>query len=144
MQGYWNDPAETAKRLRPGRHPWERVLYTGDLFRTDDEGYLYFVARTDDMIKTRGEKVSPREIEDVLYGLDGVTAAAVVGVPHPILGQAIAVYIARSAASRLTEKEVLQHCARRLEDFMVPTIVEFRDHLPQTASSKIDKRAITV
>ena len=144
MKGYWEDPAETAKRLRPGPYPWENVLYTGDLFRTDSEGYLYFVARTDDMIKSRGEKVSPREIEDVLYGLDGVAEAAVVGVPHPILGHAIAAYIARCAGSRLTERDVLQHCAQRLDDFMIPTIVEFRDHLPKTTSSKIDKRAIAV
>jgi amino acid adenylation domain-containing protein len=144
MKGYWEDPAETAKRLRPGPYPWEHVLYTGDLFRTDSEGYLYFVARTDDMIKSRGEKVSPREIEDVLYGLDGVAEAAVVGVPHPILGHAIAAYIARCAGSRLTEMDVLKHCSQRLEDFMIPTIVEFRDHLPKTTSSKIDKRGIAV
>jgi amino acid adenylation domain-containing protein len=144
MQGYWGDPAETATRLRPGRYPWEHVLYTGDLFRTDGEGYLYFVARRDDMIKSRGEKVSPREIEDVLYGLDGVAEAAVVGVPHPMLGHAIAAYIVRRGGSRLSERNVLHHCAQRLEDFMIPTIVEFRDHLPKTTSSKIDKRAIAV
>jgi amino acid adenylation domain-containing protein len=144
MKGYWGDPAETAKRLRPGPHPWEQVLYTGDLFWTDSEGYLYFVARMDDMIKSRGEKVSPKEIEEVLYGLEGVAEAAVVGVPHPVLGQAIAAHITRCAGSRLTEKDVLRHCARRLEDFMIPTTVEFRDHLPKTTSSKIDKRAIAV
>ena len=66
MQGYWNDPELTAERLRPGRWPWERVLATGDLFRTDEEGYLYFVGRRDDIIKSRGEKVAPREIEEVL------------------------------------------------------------------------------
>jgi amino acid adenylation domain-containing protein len=144
MKGYWGDPVETAKRLRPGPHPWEQVLYTGDLFRTDSEGYLYFVGRTDDMIKSRGEKVSPREIEEVLYGLEDVAEAAVVGIPHPVLGQAIAAYITRCAGSHLTEMDVFRQCARRLEDFMIPTTVEFRDHLPKTTSSKIDKRAIAV
>ncbi len=69
MMGYWEMPEETSACLRPGRYPGERVLYTGDLFRTDDEGYLYFVGRKDDIIKSRGEKVSPREIENVMHGL---------------------------------------------------------------------------
>jgi len=71
MRGYWRKPEQTAQRLRPGPIAGEMVLYSGDLFRTDDEGWLYFVARRDDIIKTRGEKVSPREVENVLYALDG-------------------------------------------------------------------------
>ena len=143
MKGYWEDPVETAKRLRPGQYPWEQVLYTGDLFKTDSEGYLYFVGRKDDIIKSRDEKVSPREVEDVLYRLDGVAEAAVVGVPDPILGQAVKAYITRRAGSNITEHDVLRHCARRLEDFMVPKTVEFRDHLPRTATGKISKREIS-
>ena len=142
MKGYWEDPVETAKRLRPGLYPWEQVLYTGDLFRTDTDGYLYFVGRKDDLIKSRGEKVSPTEIEDVLYSLDGVAEVAVVGVPDPMLGQAIKACIARRADSSLTERDVLCHCTRELEDFMVPTIVEFRDHLPTTSTGKIRRREI--
>jgi long-chain acyl-CoA synthetase len=143
MKGYWEDPVETAKRLRPGQYPWEQVLYTGDLFKTDSEGYLYFVGRKDDIIKSRDEKVSPREVEDVLYRLDGVAEAAVVGVPDPILGQVVKAYITRRAGSDITENDVLRHCARRLEDFMVPKTVEFRDYLPRTASGKISKREIS-
>ena len=142
MKGYWEDSVETAKRLRPGPYPWEKVLYTGDLFKADSEGYLYFVGRKDDMIKSRGEKVSPREIEDVLYSLDGVVEAAVVGVPDPILVQAIKAYITRRAGSSIDEKFVLRHCAQRLEDFMMPKIVEFRDSLPKTSTGKISKREI--
>ena len=142
MRGYWEDPAETAKRLRPGRHPWEQLLYTGDLFKTDSEGYLYFVGRKDDIIKSRGEKVSPKEIEDVLYRLDGVAEVAVVGVADPILGQAIKAYITRLAGSCITEKDVMRHCAHRLEDFMMPKMVEFRDYLPKTATGKISRREI--
>jgi long-chain acyl-CoA synthetase len=143
MKGYWEDPVETAKRLRPGQYPWEQVLYTGDLFKTDSEGYLYFVGRKDDIIKSRDEKVSPKEIEDVLYRLDGVAEAAVVGVPDPILGQAVKAYITRRAGSNITENDVLRHCAQRLEDFMVPKTVEFRDYLPRTATGKISKREIS-
>ena len=75
--------------LRPGPYPWEKVLYTGDLFRTDEDGFLYFVGRKDDIIKTRGEKVAPKEVENVLHSHPGVAEAAVIGVPDPILGQAI-------------------------------------------------------
>lgn len=143
MKGYWEDPVETAKRLRPGQYPWEQVLYTGDLFKTDSEGYLYFVGRKDDIIKSRDEKVSPKEIEDVLYRLDGVAEAAVVGVSDPILGQAVKAYITRRAGSNITENDVLRHCAQRLEDFMMPKTVEFRDYLPRTATGKISKREIS-
>ena len=77
------------------RSPARRVLYSGDLFRTDDDGYLYFVGRKDDIIKSRGEKVSPREVENALYGLPGVVEAAVVGVPDAVLGQAVVAYVVR-------------------------------------------------
>jgi long-chain acyl-CoA synthetase len=140
MKGYWEDPVETAKRLRPGRYPSEKVLYTGDLFKMDSEGYLYFVGRRDEMIKSRGEKVSPREVEEVLYALDGVVEAAVVGVPDRLLGQAVKAFITRRPGSNLTERTVLQHCAQRLEDFMVPRSVEFQDCLPKTTSGKLNKK----
>ena len=93
MQGYWNDPEATAERLRPGRWPWERVLATGDLFRADEEGFLYFVGRRDDIIKSRGEKVAPREVEAVLHAAPGVRSAAVVGAPDGLLGEAVVAYV---------------------------------------------------
>jgi long-chain acyl-CoA synthetase len=89
MRGYWNDPEATLKRYRPGTLPGERLCYTGDIFRMDTEGYLYFLARKDDVIKSRGEKVPPKEVENVLYAIPGVIEAAVIGVDDPILGQAI-------------------------------------------------------
>jgi long-chain acyl-CoA synthetase len=144
MKGYWELPDETDQMLKPGPLPGERVLYTGDLFRKDDEGYLYFVGRKDDIIKTRGEKVSPREVEEVLHGLDGVAEAAVVGVPHEVLGHAIKAVIRLRPGAELTRHDVLRHCAARLEDFMVPQIVEFRDVLPQTTTGKISKRELTM
>src|SRR5437868_9336353 len=96
MKGYWGDEAATSRVLKPGPYPWEKVLHTGDLFRADAEGYLYFVGRKDDIIKTRGEKVSPKEVENVLYELPGVREAAVIGVPDPILGMAIKACIVQS------------------------------------------------
>lgn len=142
MAGYWERPEETARALRPGPLPGEQVLYTGDLFRSDVDGYLYFLGRKDDIIKTRGEKVSPREIENALCGHPEVSEAAVIGVPHPILGQAIKAMVTRRTASSLTEQELLRHCAARLEDFMIPQVIEFRDTLPKSANGKIDKRAL--
>lgn len=140
MRGYWNDPKETAKKLKVGSRPDEVVLYTGDLFHTDDEGFLYFVARKDDIIKSRGEKVSPKEVEAALHGLDQVAEVAVVGVPDPVLGQAIKAVVSVKRGSTLTSRQVLRYCAQHLEDFMVPKYVEFRDKLPRTAQGKINKR----
>jgi len=137
MQGYWEDPEATNRALRPGPNPWEKVLYSGDLFRSDAEGYLYFIGRKDDIIKTRGEKVSPKEVENVLYALPGVREAAVIGVPDPILGMAIKAMIVLIEPGVLTEREIITHCARHLEDFMVPKIVSFCWELPKTDSGKI-------
>jgi long-chain acyl-CoA synthetase len=137
MQGYWGLPEETAKVLRPGRYPWERVLYTGDLFRTDEEGFLYFVSRSDDIIKSRGEKVSPAEVARVLHEHPAILEATVVGVADEILGQAIKALVVVKPGRRLTEEEVIAHCRLHLESFMVPQRVEFRDDLPKTPSGKI-------
>jgi acyl-CoA synthetase (AMP-forming)/AMP-acid ligase II len=142
MKGYWELPEETDRCLRPGPLPGEKVLYSGDLFRTDEEGYLYFVGRRDDIIKTRGEKVSPREVEEVLYALDGVAEAAVVGVPDPVLGSAVKAVLTLSPGAKITPQDVFRHCSSRLEDFMVPKIVEFCESLPKTESGKVSKRAI--
>lgn len=142
MKGYWENSEATAKALRPGPLPQEMVLYTGDLFRTDEEGFLYFVGRKDDIIKTRGEKVSPKEIENVLYALAGVREAAVVGVPDPVLGLAIKAVVALETFSTLSAADVIRHCAKHLEDFMVPKHVEFRDQLPKSENGKIARRQI--
>jgi long-chain acyl-CoA synthetase len=136
MRGYWNRPAETAERLRPGPQG-ETVLHTGDIFRTDADGYLYFVARKDDVIKTRGEKVSPREVENALYVLAGVAGAAVIGVPDPMLGHAIKAFVVRRPDVTITERDVVRHCKERLESYMVPQSVEFVEALPTTASGKV-------
>jgi long-chain acyl-CoA synthetase len=138
MRGYWEAPQATAQRYRPGSVPGERLCYTGDLFRLDEEGYLYFVGRKDDIIKSRGEKVAPKEVENVLYAIPGVVEAAVIGVPDPVLGQAVkAILVVESV--QLSEAQVLAYCRSHLEDFMVPKMVEFRSELPKTDSGKIKK-----
>ena len=142
MLGYWEMPEETAMRLRPGRYPGERILYTGDIFRMDEDGYLYFVARKGDIIKCRGEKVSPREIETVLYSLEGVVEAAAIGVPDETCGHVVKVYVTLADGCALTGKDILGHCSQRLENFMVPREVEIRQSLPKTATGKINKNAL--
>ena len=116
--GYWRNEEATAKTLRPGRYPWEKVLHTGDLFRMDEEGFLYFVGRKDDILKTRGEKVSPKEVENVLYALPGVREAALVGVPDPVMGHALKAIVVRDGDAP-DARAILAHCRAHLEEFMV-------------------------
>ncbi|WP_338440216.1 AMP-binding protein [uncultured Aquabacterium sp.] len=146
MLGYWDKPEATAQRLRPGPviggQTGAPVLHTGDLFRTDSEGYLYFVARKDDIIKSRGEKVSPKEVENALYAIEGVFEAAVIGVPDDLLGQAVKAFVVCQPGVTLTEREVIRQCLSRLESFMAPKHVEFVDALPKTDTGKIKKTGL--
>jgi len=139
MRGYWEKPEETAKRLKPGPLPGEMVLYTGDLCRLDEEGYLYFVGRMDDIIKSRGEKVAPKEVEGALVNIAGVKEAAVIGVPDEILGQAVKAFVVLEAGAALSEREILRQCQGRLEGFMVPKEVVIVPELPKTTTGKIKK-----
>src|SRR6266566_1649097 len=143
MVGYWNRPEETAQVLRPGRHPYERELRTGDLFRQDADGHLYFISRRDDLIKTAGQRVGPREVENVLYELDAVKEAAVIGIPDEMLGSAIKAFVALRQGMTLTEAEVIKHCQKRLERFRVPKQVAFVAELPKTSSGKISKKGLS-
>jgi long-chain acyl-CoA synthetase len=138
MRGYWEKPDETAKRLKPGPDG-QPLLYSGDLFRTDAEGWLYFVSRRDDIIKSRGEKVSPREVENAIHTIEGVYEVAVVGVPDELLGQAVKAYVKLKPGVVFTERDFIRHCLARLESFMAPKHVEFVDALPQTDTGKIKK-----
>ena len=143
MKGYWELPEETSRMLRDGGFIWpEKVLYTGDLFKSDEEGFLYWVGRRDDIIKTRGEKVSPKEVEDVIYSLPGVVDAAVIGVADPVLGHAIKAVVTVAKGSSLTEQDILRHCRQGLEDFMIPKYVEFCENMPKTSTGKISKKSL--
>jgi long-chain acyl-CoA synthetase len=141
MKGYWEQPVLTAERLKPCPEPdataGEMVLHTGDIFRSDAEGWLYFVGRKDNIIKTRGEKVSPREVENAIYGLAGVFEVAVVGVTDDILGKAIKALVVLKPGEVLSEREIIRHCLAKLESFMAPKYVEFVSELPKTDSGKI-------
>lgn len=142
MRGYWGKPEETAKRLRDGEIEGERVLYSGDLHYKDEEGFLYFVGRKDDIFKCKGEKVSPKEIENVLYEMEAIGEAAVVGVEDPIDGTAIKVFVVPRNGTPLTEAQVRQHCRAHLENYMVPKFVEIVDTLPKTDSGKIRRKSL--
>lgn len=142
MAGYWNRPGLTEEMLKPGKLPGERVLCTHDLFRMDEDGCLYFVGRTDDIIKTRGEKVSPVEVENALHRIAGVREAAVVGVPDELLGQAIRAYVVADPAAGITAQSLRTDSAAFLEPYMVPTQVILCDSLPRSPNGKVDKRTL--
>ncbi|HEV3478341.1 MAG TPA: class I adenylate-forming enzyme family protein, partial [Gaiellaceae bacterium] len=108
MAGYWNLPEQTAHMLKDGPVPGERMLCTHDHFTIDEDGFLYFVGRTDDIIKTRGEKVSPLEVENALHGIPGVSQAAVLGVPDEVLGEAIRAYVVLDEGAEVTEQEIIK------------------------------------
>jgi long-chain acyl-CoA synthetase len=140
MRGYWRDPEGTARKLRPIADSNQIWLHTDDLFRTDDDGYLYFVGRRDDILKIGGNKVSPREIEDLLCQLPAVAEAAVIGMADDVWGQAAKAYLVLRDGTACTEEEVIRYCTSRLRGFMVPKQVVFIRAMPKTESGKIKKR----
>ena len=142
MLGYWNRPDLSAKMLKPGPLPGERILCTGDLFKMDEEGFLYFIGRTDDIINTRGEKVSPLEVEQVLVAIQGVREAAVIGIPDQEEGEAICAFLAVDENTHITKRLVKKFCFAKLEPFMVPRWVFFLPTLPKTANKKVDKKKL--
>lgn len=142
MQGYWENEAATTRRLKPGRMPGERVLHTGDLFKADEQGYLYFVGRRDDIIKTRGEKVAPREVEQALSKHPDVHEVIVFGVPDKLLGSAIHACVTVREKSLITPQELRRYCAGAMEDFCVPRVIRTVDAIPRTRNGKFDKQAL--
>lgn len=143
MKGYWNLPRETDRVLRPGPLPSEKVLYTGDLFKMDEEGYLYFISRKDDIMKIAGALASPKEIENALYEIDDVVEAAVVGVKDEILGQVAKAFVVLKKGSTLLEEDVRRHCSRSIEKFMVPKYIEILDELPKSSHGKVSRKDLT-
>jgi long-chain acyl-CoA synthetase len=142
MKGYWNLPEETEKALRRGPYPGEKVLYTGDLFQQDEEGYLYFLGRKDDIIKTAGYMVSPREVENVLCEKEDVIEAAVIGVDDDILGKSVRAFVHVTDDSQSSTEDIIKYCAERLENFAVPKKVVLCGVLPRTVTGKINKREL--
>jgi amino acid adenylation domain-containing protein len=142
MLGYWERPDATSAKLQPAERPGERVLFTGDLARFDDDGFLYFVSRTDDIIKSRGEKVSPKEVEAAIAELSGVREAAVIGVDDELLGQAVKAFVVLDPGATLNAREVQRHCQARLEGYMVPKHVVFIADLPRTTNGKVARHEL--
>jgi acyl-CoA ligase (AMP-forming) (exosortase A-associated) len=147
--GYWNDAERTAERYRrlPGRERGlelpETAVFSGDIVRKDDEGFLYFIGRRDDMIKTSGYRVSPTEIEEVLYGTQAVGEAAAFGVPHPTLGQSIVVVVTPKNDGAVETAVLLAACRERLPAYMVPARIDCRSGpLPRNPNGKIDRKQL--
>jgi acyl-CoA ligase (AMP-forming) (exosortase A-associated) len=147
--GYWKDPQRTAERFRilPRAHDGlpmpEIAVWSGDIVRTDEDGFLYFIGRNDDMIKTSGYRVSPTEVEDVIYEIDQIAEAAAIGVPHPTLGQAIVVVIHPGEAVRFDPDAVLAACKQQLPTYMVPgRIAQWDGSLPRNPNGKIDRKLL--
>ena len=142
MQGYWKSPELTARTYRDREYPAGRRLHSGDYFHKDKESFLYFVGRKDDMIKSKGERISPKEVENNISAMDGVVEVAIIGVSDEILGQAIKAFIVPASGKELTERDVLRFCTQNMESFMVPKYILFMDELPRTPNGKIDKKRL--
>ena len=133
MHGYWKDPETTRKVLRDG---W---LHTGDVAYRDEDGYLYIVGRATDMIKSGAHRISPKEIEEVVLELDGVAETVAVGVPDPMLGQAIKLVVVPKPGTKLDPKAIQRHCLQNLASYKIPKLIEFSDSLPRTSSGKVQR-----
>jgi long-chain acyl-CoA synthetase len=142
MLGYWNKEELSNEMLRHGNLPGERILCSNDWFKMDEDGFLYFLGRNDDIIKTRGEKVSPVEIENVIYKITGIKEVAVIGIPDEIMGEAIVAFVTTNSHSQMDEKGMQKECMSRLELFMVPKRVIFLNEMPKSSNGKIDKNEL--
>jgi acyl-CoA ligase (AMP-forming) (exosortase A-associated) len=142
--GYWGQPELTARVLRPNPllppelGDVEKVCYSGDLVQTDADGFIYFVGRRDNLIKSSGYRVSPTEVEEVLFQSGKLREAAIIGVPDDVLGQAIKAFVVPREGETVDVAELLEFCAERLPRYMVPKLVDVCPPLPKTPSGKID------
>jgi acyl-CoA synthetase (AMP-forming)/AMP-acid ligase II len=146
--GYWGRPEDTDRALRPNPllplelGDSERVCYSGDLVKTDEDGFLYYVGRRDTLIKSSGYRISPTEIEEILYQSGRLRQAAVIGLPDSILGQSIKAFVVGHDGQTLDPQELLAYCGERLPHYMIPKAVEVLQELPKTTSGKIDYPAL--
>ena len=147
-KGYWNDPEKTAERFRPapGQNPAvtvpEIAVWSGDTVRMDEEGFLYFVGRRDEMIKTSGYRVSPTEVEEVVYASRLAGEAVALGLPHPALGQGIVIVATAPEGKELNVDGIIAVCRRELPAYMVPLQVVERDTVPRNANGKMDRKSL--
>jgi len=148
--GYWNDADKTSHRFRPapGQNPGivlpELAVWSGDTVTIDEDGYLYFVGRQDDMIKTSGYRVSPTEVEEAVYNSGLVAEAVAIGVPHPELGQAIVVAAVALPDQEPDDISLLKILNQQLANFMVPAKISWCDELPRNPNGKIDRKSVQI
>lgn len=146
--GYWNDSAKTAERFKPapgqltGLPLTEIAVWSGDTVTMDEDGYFYFVGRKDDMIKTSGYRVSPSEVEEVVYASGLVKEAAAIGIDHPSLGQAIVVVVQPDTQHEFDAQILIDSCKKQLPNFMVPAKIEILADLPRNPNGKIDRKQL--
>jgi acyl-CoA ligase (AMP-forming) (exosortase A-associated) len=142
--GYWGQPELTDRVLRP--HPFlppeirsdEKVCYSGDLVTMDEDGFLYFVGRRDTLIKSSGFRISPTEVEEILFQSGKLREAAVIGVPDDLLGQSIKALVVPADGQKPTAEELMEFCVTRMPNYMVPKAIEIVTALPKTPSGKVD------
>jgi long-chain acyl-CoA synthetase len=139
MAGYWNKEDLSKEMLKQGKIPGERILCSNDLFKMDEEGFLYFQGRTDDIIKTRGEKVSPLEIEKTIYKINGVKEVAVIGIADKVMGESIVAFVTSYPDANISKEIILRECTMHLESFMIPQNVILLDTMPKSSNGKFDK-----
>jgi acyl-CoA synthetase (AMP-forming)/AMP-acid ligase II len=142
--GYWNDPDATARVFRPcpfpGARAGERVVFSGDLVERDDEGYLFFIGRRDQLLKVWGHRVSAEEVEAAVFDSGAVSEVAARGVPDPVAGQAIVVHVVPRRPETFSPDDLLAWCRREMPPYLVPKTVVVHDALPRTASGKLDRK----
>lgn len=147
--GYWNDKEKTAERFKPAPKqtnglPLEEIaVWSGDTVRIDEEGFFYFIGRKDDMIKTSGYRVSPTEVEEVIYATELVEHVVAIGVPHPTLGQAVVTVVTPLPNQETVDTEsILAQCKQKLPAFMVPAHVHVKQNIPHNLNGKIDRKQL--
>jgi len=146
--GYWGRPEDTNRVLKPNpllppeMGDCERVCYSGDLVKMDEDGFLYFQGRRDAMIKSSGFRISPTEVEEALFSSGKLRLAAVIGLPDEVLGQAIKAFVVLKNGEAPDAEALLAHCAEKLPRYMVPKTVEFLEEMPKTTSGKVDYPAL--
>ncbi len=142
--GYWGDPIRTKEVFRHnhflpfGLEHTERIVYSGDFVKKDRDGYLYYMGRKDHMIKSHGHRISPIDIEDTIYSSGMVKLAASIGIPDPLRGQSIKVYVVPNEGESVSADDLLSLCAEKLPAFMLPRHIEIVPDLPRTNTGKID------
>lgn len=148
--GYWNAPEKTAIRFKPlpdklaSKYGFDLAVWSGDTVTKDSEGFLYFVGRKDDMIKSSGYRISPSEIEDLIYQHESVAEVAAIGIKHDTLGQAIVLIIKPSNIEQFDSASLLKYCQKKLPNFMQPKSIQIKNSLPRNPNGKINRKALSI